>query len=467
MATIVFLQHLAEEWLGVMYLSAVLKARGHACEILVEPFEREPLADKALQMCPDIIAFSCLTSDYHWALEKIRSLKPRSRALMVMGGTHITLNPEEAIAETEVDVICRGEGEYPLLELAEALDVDRDYSSIRNLWVKKDGRIIRNEIRNLVEDLDSLPFPDRALYAKYPFFRKRGKRPVHLSRGCPYSCSFCHNVSKKAIYRSKGKYVRWRSKTSVLAEIEDLRAKCYVRVVHFIDDSFGVDGPWLIDFLESLSHLEGKQPTLQASLRADMVTEELCRAFRNYGVGKFRMRFAVETGDEQFRRQVLKKDISNVTLLNAARLFNRYKVEFATYNIVGLPGESLEQALDTLRLNLLLKPSFAICFIYQPFPGTELAEYAVRNGYLSGSALQELGKADHAGFYHTRSPLKQDDMEKIGRLYLIFSVIVKFPFLFPLVRPAVGLQVLSPLLSLISKLYLRKFVFLRKLRDKY
>jgi len=418
-------------------------------------------------MRPDIIAFSCLTSDYHWALDKVRRMKPRSRALMVMGGTHITLNPEEAIAEAGVDVICRGEGEYPLLELADAVDEGRDYSLIPNLWVKKDGRIIQNEIRNLVEDLDSLPFPDRNLYAKYPFFRRRGKRPVHLSRGCPFSCSFCHNVSKRAIYRSKGKYVRWRSKARVLAEIADLRAKSYVRVIHFIDDSFGVDGPWLIDFLETLSRLDGKRPILQASLRADMVTEELCEAFKKYGVRKFRMRFAVETGDEHFRREVLKKDISNATLLNAARLFNRNKVEFATYNILGLPGESLEQAMDTLRLNLLLKPSFAICFIYQPFPGTELAEYAVREGYLSRSALQELGKADYAGFYHTRSPLKQDDMEKIGRLYLIFSVFVKHPFLFPLSRPLVGLQVLSPLLSLISKLYLRKFVFFRKLRDKY
>jgi radical SAM superfamily enzyme YgiQ (UPF0313 family) len=198
-----------------------------------------------------------------------------------------------------------------------------------------------------------------------------------------------------------------------------------------------------------------------------MVTEELCAAFRDYGVRRFRMRFAVETGDEEFRRRVLKKDISNATLKNAARLFNVHKVEFATYNIVGLPGESLEKALETLRLNLALKPSFAICFLYQPFPGTELADTAVRRGYLSASSLKEMGKADHAGFYHTRSPLKQDDIEKINRLYLIFGVVVAHPFLYRLARPAVSLGALAPLLSLVSKLHLRKFVFFRKLRDKY
>ena len=153
MAKVVFFQQLAEEWLGVMYISAMLKSHGHECDIYVESLEKADITEKALVDTADIVCFSCLTSDYHWALEKANELKDRSGVMTVFGGTHITLNPEEAIQESGVDIICRGEGEYPMLELANAVDHHQDYSLINNLWVKKGSEIIRNEIRDLICDL--------------------------------------------------------------------------------------------------------------------------------------------------------------------------------------------------------------------------------------------------------------------------------------------------------------------------
>jgi anaerobic magnesium-protoporphyrin IX monomethyl ester cyclase len=467
MAKVIFLQKLAEEWLGVMYISAVLKSEGHECDIYVEALEKGDISDKALADSADIVCFSCLTSDYYWAIEKARLLKGKSRVLTVFGGTHVTLNPEESIRESAVDVICRGEGEYPMAELAAAVDRRADYSRIKNLWVKRAGKIERNEIRDLIGNLDALPFPDRELYAKYAFFKKRGKRPLHLSRGCPYSCSFCHNESKRKIYRGKGPYVRWRNQESVLAEIEDIKEKSFLKVLHIIDDSFGENEIWLSGFLKKLSHMEGKNLVIQASLRADKVTKEICEVFKDYGAQHLRLRFAVECGNEDYRRQVLKKNVSNLILIQAAELFHQYKISFVTYNILALPGETLPLAMETLRLNIRLKPSYAISFIFQPFPGTPLADYALREGFLTLPGLKTMGTPEHAGFYHTRNPLRQKDIDKVINLQNIFSVVVNFPVFYPLVNPVLSLPRISPILSLIYKAYLRLFVYKRRLRDKY
>jgi radical SAM superfamily enzyme YgiQ (UPF0313 family) len=467
MAKVVFLQRLAEEWLGVMYISAVLKSYGHECDIYVETLEKDDIAGKALADSADIVCFSCLTSDYHWAIKKARALKDQSHVLTVFGGTHVTLNPEEAIHESVVDIVCRGEGEYPMADLANAIDHQKDYSQIENLWVKNAGVIKRNLIRDLVCDLDDLPFPDRELYAKYSFFRKRGKRPIHLGRGCPYSCSFCHNESKRTIYRGKGQYVRWRSQESVLAEIEDIKKKSFMKVLHIIDDSFGVNENWLTEFLRKLSLSGGKKLVIQASMRADKVTKEICEVFREYGAPHLRLRFAVECGNEDYRRRILKKNISNAALIQAAELFHRNKISFATYNILGLPGETLELALETLRLNMQLKPDYAICFIFQPFPGTPLADYSLREGFLTLQSLRTLGTSAHAGFYHTKNPLRQKDIEKVENLQSVFSLVTKFPVLYSFVKSVVSLQHISPFLSLIYKAHLGFFVFKRRLRDKY
>jgi anaerobic magnesium-protoporphyrin IX monomethyl ester cyclase len=378
MAKVVFLQQNTEEWLGVMYLSSMLKSRGHRCDIYVGPLEGGRVVERALAEPVDVIAFSCLTTNYRWALEKAAEIKRRSQVLTIFGGTHVTLNAEKTIENAHVDIVCLGEGEYPILELAEAIDNQEAFDGIANLWVKKAGNVIRNEIRDLVQDLDSLPFPDRKLYTKYAYIRKNGRRPLCLSRGCPYQCSYCHNARKRALFENKGKYVRWRSVESILAEIEEIKRKGFVSVLHFIDDGFGINRQWLKEFLERLSSDGGERLAVQANMRADMVTEDLCDVFVDYGARLFRIRFAVECGDEEYRRQVLRKNISNEALLRAASIFHEHEIDFVTYNMVGLPGETLPQALETLRLNIRLRPSLAICFVYQPYPGTELADYALR-----------------------------------------------------------------------------------------
>jgi len=258
-------------------------------------------------------------------------------------------------------------------------------------------------MRNLTNDLDSLPFPDHRLYTKYPFFRQRGKRSFALGRGCPFACAHCHNSAQREVFKDKGRYVRWRSRENILDEIDEILQSDSVTVLHFVDDSFGTNQGWLVELVRALQARGLRAVALQANMRADLVTDELCAALHEYGADKLRLRIAVETGNEDYRRRILKKNISDDVLIRAADMLNRYGIDFVTYNMLGLPGESYSEALETLRFNCRLQPALALCFVFQPFPGTELAKYAVSEGFLPAENLKRLGTTEFGGFFHSRS----------------------------------------------------------------
>jgi len=467
LAKVVFLQRDPIEWLGIMYLSAMLKSHGHQATVIVERLEDGECVDRALDEDADIYAFSPLLTELQWVRDRSARLKEQKEALVVLGGTHVTLNPEETLAHPAVDVVCVGEGEHPLLELAEAMDAGNDWSRVPNLWVKHNGTIRRNDVRDLLKDLDALPFPDRDLYSGYAMLRQTAKRPLHIGRGCPYSCTYCHNASKRELFAHKGPYVRWRTVDSVLGEVEELAATTTFKVLHFVDDGFGINHDWLGEFLPRMAALFDDPPTIFANMRADMVTDELCSVFEEYGSHRMRLRFAVECGDETYRREVLRKTIGDTDLRRAAALLHAHGIGFSTYNMVGLPGETLEQAITTLRLNVELKPSEAICFLYQPYPGTPLAQLAVESGAIDAAAMAGAGAEDFPGNFESLSPLRENDTVQLENVQRLFGLVVDVPALFPLARRLVTVRWLAPLFRLVFRVYHRAKARQRRGFDGY
>jgi len=467
MARVLFVQRTREDWLGPMHLSSVLKAHGHGCDILVEPLEDGGLVETAVAWRPDILGVSCLTTEFHWAVRRAAEIREATGALVVFGGTHPTLAPETCIAAPPVDVVCRGEGEGPLLELAEAVDAGTDFSGIPNLWVKNGEAVFRNPLRPLVRDLDSLPDPDRDLYERYVFFRRRGKKCLALGRGCPFACTHCHNSARRAVFGGKGPSVRWRSRERILEEVRRVVDRGNVTVLHFIDDSFGARGPWLAELIRTLAGMDLGGVALQANMRADLVDRELCRAFEAFGPSRLRLRIAVETGDEDYRRTVLKKKVGDADLLRAAELLAAHGIGFVTYNMLGLPGETYRQALGTLRFNLQLRPDRALAFVFQPLPGTELADRAVREGYLDPAVLERIGTAEFPGSFQGTSPLVQPEIHRVENLQRVFAFVVEHPRLYPLAALLCRLEWLAPLFRLFFRLHLRWTLLRRRREDDY
>jgi radical SAM superfamily enzyme YgiQ (UPF0313 family) len=164
-------------------------------------------------------------------------------------------------------------------------------------------------------------------------------------------------------------------------------------------------------------------------LRADLTDEELVKALKDAGcMNAF---FGIESGSEAMRNLLLKKEISDEQIYRSASLLKKYRIRFRTYNMFGLPGESLEEAFKTVELNIKIKTDYPWSALFQPFPVTQMGEYARDHGMLEGDA------SEFKPSFFMQSSLKLKEKREILNLHLLFFWAVKFPFLFPLIKRAV------------------------------
>ena len=193
---------------GLGSISAVLREAGHETQLLY--LQREPDRDAFLAQVtaasPDLLAFSTTTHQYPYIQRYAAYAKAaRPDLLILVGGVHPTLAPEEVIANPVLDIIAIGEGEHPLRDLVERLESGRDYFDIDNLWVRRHGEIVRNKLRPLIADLDELPYADRDLFGFDEILAANdGWVDMMSGRGCPYNCSYCCNPGLKKQYHGLG-----------------------------------------------------------------------------------------------------------------------------------------------------------------------------------------------------------------------------------------------------------------------
>lgn len=410
------------EPLGIMYLSSFLKERGHECYFIDIKFEKN-FALEAQKISPDIIAYSITTGKHKFYQEFNQKLKKSFTFFSLFGGPHCTFFPE-FIYEEGVDAICRGEGEFPFLELADNLEAGRAITQIKNLWIKIEGKIYKNEVRNLIEDLDAIPAPDRDLINKYKHYQKMHRRYILTQRGCPYECAYCFNHSYNKLYQGKGRIIRKRSVGNVIEELKFVKKAYRAKRFQFIDDVFILDYKWALDFCGAYKR-EIDIPFI-VYVRVDLAGEEIVKALK--GAGCATILYAVESGNEHIRNGILKRGISNEQIITAGKLFNKYGFKTYAQNMVGLPDETLETAFETMSLNIECKPSYSWVSIFQPYPMTELREYSKERGYFD----DDINSFEES--YYDRSVMKIKDIRKMERLRHLFSIGVAFPILVPLIK---------------------------------
>ena len=252
MAKVLFLQDVWIEYYGLMQLSGLLKRHGHTTEVL---FASEESSLKSIkEKKPDLIAYSCMTIQWNWLKSMSSFLKKNGISTpQAVGGIHSTMYPDMTINHDGVDIICRGEGDYAILELCDALDKKSDYSSIKNLWVKQDGKIKKNGVRPKLSStqLDALPFPDRDLYSKYSYFDDYPFVTFVGSRGCPFKCSFCEVPTIASLYESQ-KSTIYQNVDTFIDEIEDVKNKGLLKgkLVMFTDSTFNSHKKWFMEFCQ-------------------------------------------------------------------------------------------------------------------------------------------------------------------------------------------------------------------------
>lgn len=189
MARVLFLQEVAYDVLGVMYLSGYAKRKGHEVDILIESEERKEFFPKIIEFNPDAVAFSVTVGYQRHYLNIAQKVKDMLGVPVIFGGPHCTVTPE-LIENPPVDVLCRGEGEEAFVDFLDALDTGGDIAKIPNLWSKKDGSIIRNDVRPGEENLDRYSPPDRSLYYKYDNLRNRPLKTFLPAAAVPITVLF-------------------------------------------------------------------------------------------------------------------------------------------------------------------------------------------------------------------------------------------------------------------------------------
>lgn len=427
MVRVLFVQNIWYQFPALMSLAAVAKQDGHRCAVAIAPHAAEALRAVERER-PDLVGFPVLTGNHPWALATARAIKQRRPGLpIIFGGIHPTLFPE-LIVDPAVDLVCRGEGENAFRALLAALAAGRMRTDIPGLWVKAGGVVHRNELGPLV-DIDALPCFDRDLYAGYRFFDGEPVG-VALTRYCPYECSFCINHVLKRLYRGRGKFCRTRDRESILAELAALKQRLPAATFVFEADTLNVDEAWLLGFLAGYRERIGR-PFI-CTVVADRLTEAQAAALQESGC--VCLSFSPETGDETLRREVVQKPIRDEHYRRAAALCHRHRIPFVTANILGFPGETLEQSWATVRFNRELRPAVAMAALLQPYPQTDVAAYALRHGYLERSDPDAMSLTNYNVYL-----LRHDRRRELINLQRLFIVAVHCPRLEPLIRRLIAL----------------------------
>lgn len=391
-------------YLGIGYLSAVLKAGGHEVELIhiIEPTSRDELIAAVRDTGPDLVALSATTLQFSKVRELARWVKEDLAVPIACGGVHPTIAPEETLCEDSIDYICVGEGEQALLELCDALEAGRGADGIPSIWFKRDGEIVRSEVRPLVEDLDTIPFPDRSIFDSGKFAANQKKRLTMMaSRGCPFDCSYCCNHLQRGIYPNSKKYVRFRSPANVIQEIEQALAEdSSIEQVRFDDDILTMDRGWFREFAALYRSRVGIPFICNA--RVDLLNEEMVSLLSDAGCSAIAM--GVESGNYWLRKNVLARPMKDDKILNAFDLCQSAGIATVSLNMVGFPHETLSMALDTVKMNAAIGPDLAQITALCPFPNTRIYDVCRENGMI--------GDATPDTLFSGRSHLELDGMSR-------------------------------------------------------
>ncbi len=352
--------------LGFAYMAAFLAEHDVDAKCSIEQ-NLETIAS----IGPDVIGISCSSQNYGVAIQRAQWLRERCKALFVLGGVHISCLPESLHPAFDIGVM--GEGEDTFHHLLRLLD---EYGSlppdklddVPGIIFFRDGQPVINRERESLEDLDMLPWPDRALLPAFKYAH------VMTGRGCPFDCRFCTSRRMWGGYRGF-------SAARIAEEIEMLVAEEHEHI-HIHDDLFADRAERVImvaDALEDRDLLGAVE--LSCAVRADRVTPDLCEALVRLGATS--VTFGMESADDATQER-LGKGYGLQTIRRALRLLERYEIEARVSGIVGEPDESLESMRATFRFVVEQavrgRLTGAEINVLTPLPGTPYWDMAVERG---------------------------------------------------------------------------------------
>lgn len=385
--------------LGLAYLAAMSERRGDKVVIFDADVEEQPIEEFVQEYKPQIVGITANTPQVKQAWRTAKAIKEVHDCLIVLGGPHVSVLPEESCEKPYVDVVVRGEGEETWIEVCATLEDylkdQPEYKTEQFLAPEKDifadmlgvtyktsdGRIHSNPDRTPIADLDSLPWPAYHLFKMERYTNLQpatdhvdGARSFSImtSRGCPYRCTFCSQSIMPIKWRS-------RSAESVIAEWRHLVVDLGAQEIGVLDDSANIRVKRLEELAtclinEKLNHV----PWIFVNgIRANLASKEMLGLLKQAGLK--RTAFGVESGDPEILKSIDKK-VDHDTIRQAFQNAKEVGLETIAFMIIGLPGETRETMQRTIDFAIELDPVIANFSMMTPYPGTKVYEIVKRQG---------------------------------------------------------------------------------------
>ncbi|MDR2203778.1 MAG: B12-binding domain-containing radical SAM protein [Nitrososphaerota archaeon] len=367
--------------LGILFIISYARTRLSNVEFTyLEPFlSMDEHLQKVKEIAPDVYAISFTTLRRDLSFETIAKVKELGLPMLIIaGGVHPTIDPQDILKETAVDICVRGEGEETTTELLQKIQTGQPITDVKGTV----NRQKTNGVRPLLKDIDFFPAWDLIDFEKYEIAVSKKKHVAYLLpiRGCPNYCTYCSNP----VWKLEKPWIRQRSPKNIAEEVRYLYSRG-LREIYLRSDTFNVDIEWCLQVCDEIKNLGLKGLTFQCNLRADKLTNELAQRLCNLNV------WLVHIGLESVNDRVLKGIGKNVTQADNIRTLNilkKYKIKvygfLMLYNAWETNGKlenetveevnnTLEFAKNSLRDNLIEYISWSIT---NPLIGSKLYDIA-------------------------------------------------------------------------------------------
>lgn len=361
--------------LGIAYMAGVLQENHIDVEILdasAEDMDFKDVEKELLKRKPDLVALTALTPTIGRALETAQVVKETlPDSIVVMGGYHPTFNFIETLEDENVDIVIRGEGEYIMLNLVQALENQSSLHDVKGIVFedKNSKEIVVNPEAPLIQDLDELPFPALNLLPmkKYRLLDMDTHMTTMITtRGCPMQCSFCSSAAMH------GKKIRERSVENIVDEIEYLNTNYDIDTIAFMDDTFTLKKRKVMAICDEILK-RNIEIMWGCTSRVDTLDEKLLKKMKEAGC--ITIFIGVESADQQ-QLDNMCKNTTIAKIENAFKIAHKLKIRTIASVALGMPGDTKEIMNKTVKFVHKLKPNYAIYSLATPYPGTRFYKEA-------------------------------------------------------------------------------------------
>ncbi len=407
------------------------EARAHALQVKKTDFKDlgitpdegdvvEDFVNMVQSYRPDLIGLSCIEVTWPLGLEMLQALEDNGVPTIV-GGAYATFAADIILQHEAIDMVCIGEGEQPLVELCNKMRLDQDITSIRNIWVKQDGKLYKNPIRPGIP-MRELPFQDWDIYDKRRFWKPMGGKmsvtgTFEMNRGCPYTCTYCINSGFHQLYDSVGGYFREQDISRLIEEMVEKKEKYNLSFVYLVAESFLTTTRKRIEEFGRLYSQVGLPFWVEA--RPESISRD--KVDMLHDIGCEGISIGVESGNDKLRRDLLGRNITNERIIQAFELLSDCEIRVSANNIIGFPTETREMVFDTIELDREIDAHGIMVSFFSPYRGCTLRQVCELEGYIKEDEIAEdyrLGPS---------MDMPQLSRSELVGLHRTFPLYVKFP----------------------------------------